>query len=201
MGTAPWSSVKQNEGIGGIGPEIGQCCSSSSAGSQPGTVYFSRMAKIASATPSAATSRSSPSDSTVSTSRRRGALHGAAIASSALTLGARGLGGAERTMSCVLADGMIRFIAAPTQDAERRCRARGVRTQSSQSSRRARGQCATLNYMLLGQIALVLARGNRTIIAHYRSYRELSRHDHDLVSLAQGNALSAQYTECVPSAY
>ena len=65
-----------------IGPESGQRCSSSSAGSQPGTVYFSRRAKIASATPSAATSRSSPSDSTVSTSRRRGALHGAAISAS-----------------------------------------------------------------------------------------------------------------------
>ena len=91
MGTAPWSSVKQNEGIGGIGPEIGQRLSSSSAGSQPGTVNFSRMAKIASATPSAATSRSSPSDSTVSTSRRRGALHGAAIsASSGRILGVLG---------------------------------------------------------------------------------------------------------------
>ena len=95
MGTAPWSSVKQNE----TGPEIGQRCSSSSAGSQPGTVCSSRRAKSASATPSAAASRSSPSDSTVSTSLRRGALHGAAIASSALTLGARGLGGAERAMN------------------------------------------------------------------------------------------------------
>ena len=95
MGTAPWSSVKQNE----TGPESGQRCSSSSAGSQPGTVCLSRRAKNASDTPSAATSRSSPSDSIVSTSLRRDALHGAASASSAFTLGARWLGGAERAMN------------------------------------------------------------------------------------------------------
>ena len=62
--------------------------------SQPGTVCFSRRAKHPSATPSAATSRSSPGDSAVRTSLRRGALHGAAIAPSA---GAGGDGPAEST--------------------------------------------------------------------------------------------------------
>ena len=67
-------------------------------------------AKHASAMPSAAASRSSPSDSAVSTSPRRGALHGAAIASSAPTVGARVLGGAEAAIlfsreDCVTACG------------------------------------------------------------------------------------------------
>jgi len=91
MGTAPWSSSKHHEGVGGIDPESGQRCSSSSAGSQPGTVCLSRRAKNASDTPSAATSRSSPCDSTVSTSLRRGALHGATMfASSGRILGVLG---------------------------------------------------------------------------------------------------------------
>ena len=91
MGTAPWSSSKHHEGVGGIDPESGQRCSSSSAGSQPGTVYLSRRAKDASDTPSAATSRSSPCDSTISTSLRRGALHGATMsASSGRILGVLG---------------------------------------------------------------------------------------------------------------
>ena len=99
MGTAPWSSSKHHEGVGGIDPESGQRCSSSSAGSQPGTVCLSRRAKNASDTPSAATSRSSPCDSTISTSLRRGALHGATMfASSGRILGV--LGPVERDMIC-----------------------------------------------------------------------------------------------------
>ena len=44
MGTGPWPSVTENErgGIGGIGPESGTRCSSSSAGSQPGAEGSSR---------------------------------------------------------------------------------------------------------------------------------------------------------------
>ena len=79
MGTGPWPSVTENErgGIGGIGPESGTRCSSSSAGSQPGAEGSSRRTSNASATPSAATvlaQRFSPSDSTGSTSLRRGVL-------------------------------------------------------------------------------------------------------------------------------
>ena len=78
MGTAPWPSVKENErgGIGGIGPESGTRCSSSTAGSQ-GAEGSSRRTSNASATPSAATvlaQRFSPSDSTGSTSLKRGVL-------------------------------------------------------------------------------------------------------------------------------
>ena len=87
MGSAPWPSVKENErgGIGGIGPESGTRCSSSSAGSQPGAEGSSRRTSNASATPSAATflaQRFSPSDSTGSTSLKRGVL----LASNALVL-------------------------------------------------------------------------------------------------------------------
>ena len=104
MGTAPWSSSKHHEGVGGIDPESGQRCSSSSAGSQPGTVCLSRRAKNASDTPSAATSRSSPCDSTVSTSLRRGALHGATMfASSGRILGV--LGPVERDIELLLVCG------------------------------------------------------------------------------------------------
>ena len=79
MGTGPWPSVTENErgGIGGIGPESGTRCSSSSAGSQPGAEGSSRRTSNASATPSAATvlaQRFSPSDSTGSTSLKRGVL-------------------------------------------------------------------------------------------------------------------------------
>ena len=101
MGTAPWSSSKHHEGVGGIDPESGQRCSSSSAGSQPGTVCLSRRAKNASDTPSAATSRSSPCDSTTSTSLGRGALHGATMfASSGRILGV--LGPVERDIELLV---------------------------------------------------------------------------------------------------
>ena len=94
MGRTPWSVVKQNEGVGGMSPHNGVRCSSSAAGSQPGTVCSSNKTKNATATPSAATSRSSPSDLTVRTSLRSGALHGAGVASPTRTSDAGGL--AER---------------------------------------------------------------------------------------------------------
>lgn len=87
----PWSFVKQNEGVGGFSPHNGVRCSSSAAGSQPGTVCSFNKTKNATVTPSAATSRSSPGDLNVSTSLRRGALHGAEIASSTHTSAAGGL--------------------------------------------------------------------------------------------------------------
>ena len=87
--------MKQNEGVGGMSPHNGVRCSSSAAGSQPGTVCSSNKTKNATATPSAATSRSSPSDLTVRTSLRSGALHGAGITSPTRTSDAGGLA-AER---------------------------------------------------------------------------------------------------------
>eukprot|EP00964_Phaeocystis_antarctica_P082948 scaffold52108_cov57-Phaeocystis_antarctica.AAC.5 len=97
MGRTPWSVVKQNEGVGGMSPHNGVRCSSSAAGSQPGTVCSSNKTKNATATPSAATSRSSPSDLTVRTSLRSGALHGAGITSPTRTSDAGGLA-AERAV-------------------------------------------------------------------------------------------------------